>query len=292
MTEIRQLERADVDAARAVWNRAAVHDVVSPALFEEKLGGADSQAYVALDADAVVGIAVGALWPVTETVRGSVRLLAVAPGVRRRGVATGLLDAVADNLRSRGATVLRLAECAPNYLTPGVDARYASGLAFATARGFRQLGESVNLGVDLSSDDWADDRGRLDAAGVTVRRATPADEASLDRLLDSEWPTWRPEVEIALAQGTLHLAIRDGDALGFAAHGATNAEQGWFGPMGTAEAARGLGIGAVLLRRCLADLRADGHPRATIAWAAALPFYERACGATVERRFRRFERAL
>ncbi len=62
--------------------------------------------------------------------------------------------------------------------------------------------------------------------------------------------------------------------------------------MGTDPAARGLGVGAVLLRRCLRDLRQRGLGRATIAWAAALPFYERACGATVERRFRRVEKAL
>ena len=114
----------------------------------------------------------------------------------------------------------------------------------------------------------------------------------LGTMLDENWPAWHPEVEIAVARGTPHLAERDGTALGFAAHSACNVEWGWFGPMGTAPAARGLGIGAVLLHRCLADLRSAGHDRATIAWAAALPFYERACGAQPSHHFRRFERPL
>ena len=292
MIEICALEPGDAEAARAVWNRAAGHDPLSSGLFTEKLGGAESRAWIAREAGAVAGVAVGALWPVGGVVRGSVRLLAVAPEAQRQGVGTALLDAVAADLRARGATVLRLAECAPNYLTPGVDVRYTAGQAFAAARGFAELGESVNLGVDLEADDWTDDLARLDRAGVTLRRGTAADAPALGRLLDAEWPAWHAEAAMALAAGTLHLALRDGDVLGFAAHSATNAELGWFGPMGTDASARGLGIGAVLLRRCLADLRAAGHDRATIAWAAALPFYERACGATVERRFRRYERTL
>ena len=288
------LERGEARAARAAWNRGAPHDAVSPALFDEKVWGAPAGlALAARQSGVIVGLAVGVLWPVPGAVRGSVRLLAVVPEARRRSVATALVEALAGPLAAGGATVLRLAEAAPNYLTPGVDARYGSGRAFAAARGFQDIGESVNLAVDLDQD-WstgADER-RLAALGVTVRRADGGDRPLLGALLDAEWPAWHPEAQVALGLGTLHLAVRDGRALAFAAHSATNAEAGWFGPMGTAPDARGLGLGAVLLRRCLADLRAAGHARATIAWAAALPFYAEVAGATVSRRFRRFERAL
>ena len=91
---------------------------------------------------------------------------------------------------------------------------------------------------------------------------------------------------------SVHLAVRGADVLGFAAHSSSHAGMPWFGPMGTAPAARGLGVGAVLLRHCLADLREAGHAQATIAWAASLPFYEKAVGATVSHRFRRVERPL
>lgn len=291
---LRALEDADLDAARALWNRSAPLDALSPALFQEKLSA--SRSWLALEDGAPVGLAVGAQWPIPGETRGSVRLLAVAPEARRRSVGTALLERVAADLEDVGATVLRVGECAPNYLTPGVDVRYDAAPAFLEAAGFAPVGESVNLGVDLEAEDWSTlgDERRLIEAGVAVRRAAPGDRTALGRLLDENWPAWHPEVAVAGAGAppSIHVAVRDGDVLGFAAHSANNAELGWFGPMGTSPAARGLGIGAVLLRRCLADLRVRGLEAATIAWAAALPFYERACGATVTRRFGRWERAV
>ncbi|PAP78315.1 GNAT family N-acetyltransferase [Rubrivirga marina] len=301
---LRPLRPADLGAAHALWQRSAALDPIPPAVLAEKLWGDPAGPALAAEIGGdLAGVGSGAIWYVPgeptgrrSQRRGSVRLLAVAPERRRRGVGSALLRALAEALRQRGATSLRIGEAAPNYLTPGVDVRYDAAPAFFAAHGLRETGEAVNLGVDLMEEDWATtgDEARLDAAGVSVRRATEADRAALAALLDAHWPAWQPEADGALARRppAVHLALRDGGALGFAAHSATNAPLGWFGPMGTAPEARGLGVGAVLLRRCLADLKAEGHERATIAWAAALPFYERACGATVERRFRRFERAL
>ena len=296
---IRPLHPAD--AARALWNRSVPLWPMTPALWAEMVDA--EVALVATEAggaahgqEEVVGLAVGARWPVADGMRGSVRLLAVDPAHRRRGLGTALLDAVAEALGQRGATVLRLGEGAPVYLTPGIDLREAAGLAFADARGFAPIGEAVHLGVALGplDTDTEADGARLAEAGVTVRRATPSDHAPLARLLDAAWPAWHPEVAHALANDppSVHLAVRGADVLGFAAHSSSHAGMPWFGPMGTAPAARGLGVGAVLLRHCLADLREAGHAQATIAWAASLPFYEKAVGATVSHRFRRVERAL
>lgn len=293
---LRPLRRDETNAARALWSRSAPHDPLTPALFDEKVWGEPAGLALAAELDGdLAGIGVGVLWPGAER-RGSIRLLAVAPGARRHGIGAALVSALAHDLRQQGATVLRIGESAPNYLTPGVDVRYDAAPAFFDALGFDPIGEAVNLGVDLSDDDWRTDadESRLADANVEVRRAAASDRDALGVLLDAHWPSWRAETDRALANAppTLHLALRDGSVLGFAAHSANNVGSGWFGPMGTSPDARGLGIGATLLRRCLADLRAAGLGRATIAWAAALPFYERACGATVERRFRRLERAL
>lgn len=292
---VRPLRPDEGPAAHALWARSAPLDPVSYAVLAETLWGEPAgPALAAEHGGRLVGLAGGALWPTPAALRGSVRLLAVDPDHRRRGVGTALLRAVEGALRRDGAGPIRLLEAAPNYLTPGVDARNDGALAFAAARGYRDVGEAVNLAADLRQD-WgtqADER-RLARLGVSVRRFDSSDGAALDRLLDAEWPAWHAEVARARALDppALHVAVRAGEAIGFAAHSANNAPLGWFGPMGTAPAARGLGVGGVLLRRCLADLRAAGHERATIAWAAALPFYARACGATVDRRFRRLEAA-
>nr|WP_256862898.1 hypothetical protein [Microbispora sp. GKU 823] len=62
--------------------------------------------------------------------------------------------------------------------------------------------------------------------------------------------------------------------------------------MGTAEAARGLGVGRVLLRRCLADQAAAGQTSAQIGWVGPLRFYSRTVGARTERVFWLYRRAL
>jgi hypothetical protein len=62
--------------------------------------------------------------------------------------------------------------------------------------------------------------------------------------------------------------------------------------MGTAEEARGLGVGRVLLRRCLADQAETGRQEAQIGWVGPIHFYARAIGARVERVFWLFRRSL
>jgi hypothetical protein len=54
--------------------------------------------------------------------------------------------------------------------------------------------------------------------------------------------------------------------------------------MGTGGELRKLGIGGVLLRRCLNDMRELGHVRtAQIGWVGPIPFYARTVDAYVER---------
>ena len=281
-------------AAWALWQRAAPLDAVQPDALADVLWGAGASAVSAEVDGEVVGLAAGALWPVPGETRGQVRAVAVAPEHRRRGTGTALLDEVERRLVAEGAESIRLVEGAPVYLSPGIDVRNDAALAFARAAGSEEIGEAVDLGTDLGAEDWdtGEAESRLAAGGVVVRRATGADADALNRLLSDTWPAWTAEAVCALGQSPppLWLALRDGAVLGFAAHSVTPAARGRFGPMGTDPAARGLGIGGVLLRRCLADL-AGAHDRAVIGWAAALPFYARACGATVARRYRRFERS-
>ncbi|GAA3446682.1 hypothetical protein [Planomonospora venezuelensis] len=59
-----------------------------------------------------------------------------------------------------------------------------------------------------------------------------------------------------------------------------------------APAARGLGAGRVLLRRCLAETRAAGLVRAQISWVGPLGFSSRAVGARAERVFWLYRRDL
>ena len=94
----------------------------------------------------------------------------------------------------------------------------------------------------------------------------------------------------SLAKGGSEGSAKDGAILGFAAYGSSRPS--WFGPMGTTAAARGRGIGSVLLRRCLADQRANGYDTAQIGWVGPMPFYSTAVGARVERVFFLYRKQL
>ena len=295
---VRDLREGDGRAALALWNRAAPYDPLTPGLWREKVWEEPSPGprLVAEASGEVVGVAVGALWGPPNGSRGTVKLLAVAPEARRRGIGGRLLGAVEGGLREAGAETCRIAECSPNYLVPGVDLRYTPGWLFVQKHGYAHVGEAVNMHVDLAAEAWETAAGeaRLAGAGVEVRRARADDLGAVMAFLDAHWPAWKPEIASAFAQRpvSLHLAWRGGDLLGFSAYDANNRGTGWFGPMGTAPEARGLGIGGVLCRRCLRDLRAQGREAATIPWVAPVGFYAHHAGAHVSRVFHRFEKRL
>ena len=116
--------------------------------------------------------------------RGHVDLLAVAPPARSTGAGGRLLAAAEEELRAGGATQIWLGQGPPVWLWPGVDFRYTAMVCLAERSGYQRCGEEVNMAVDLASAPLgtdADER-RLAAAGITVRRARPAEAARRCRL--------------------------------------------------------------------------------------------------------------
>jgi mycothiol synthase len=225
---------------------------------------------------------------------GYVDLVAVHPEFRAHGRGAALLKEAESCFFGLGATRSVLGSVGPCYAWPGIDTEASAMLALARAAGYERCGEARNLDVDLLEADLttARDEERLRACGIEVRRAAgPSEEALID-FARSFGGTWDDEVRFALAStpARCHVAVRGAEVVGFAAHG-TNRTR-WFGPMGTSAEERGKGIGTVLLRRCLSDLRAAGCSSAEISWVGPVEFYSRAVGARAGRRFARFERQL
>jgi mycothiol synthase len=251
-----------------------------------------------------------------RTTLGYIDLLAVAPAAAGRGTGRALLDAMEAQLAGRGAEELVIGGHPPVYLWPGIDVRYTAMICLAGRAGYERYADATDMAVDLTTGDLttgdlttgdlttgdlttgdlttgdlgaADlrrDSGRLTAGGITLRRATRTESPALTSWLRAgPWgqSTWPEEVAATLDREpvTCHVACRDGQYLGFACHGSVRA--GWFGPMGTLDAERGLGIGAALLRRCLADMRAAGQQTAMIGWVGPIRFYARTVGARVDR---------
>ncbi|MCW3839248.1 GNAT family N-acetyltransferase [Micromonospora yasonensis] len=251
----------------------------------------------AVRAGELIGVLVGSV-SARDPRLGHVDLLAVAPAERRRGVGRALLTEAERRLAGLGAEELLLAGNPPYYAWPGIDVRYTPAVCAALRLGYRQDRTAWNMTADLAAGSpalrstEAAER-RLAEGGVTVRRAEPADLPALAAFArDTFGGAWDGELAGSLGRpdAGAHLAERDGAILGFAAYGSSRPS--WFGPMGTAPAAEGSGIGGVLLRRCLRDQAAAGIGAAQIGWVGPVPFYSGAAGARIERVFFLYRKAL
>ncbi len=205
---------------------------------------------------------------VSVTCGKALRILAVDREQRRHGIGGALLS----DAEARGARIV--AAEAGNYFTPGVVESDAATIEFFTHRGYKEIAWTQNLVAGVARGEW----------GAGVARATHATRERVLAFIEKEFGRiWRFEASHAFANdpATLVYVEADGQIAGFAAHEANNRGLGFFGPTGVARAHRGRGLGALLLRASLADLRRLGYERVIIPWTDAIDFYRKACGAVV-----------
>jgi mycothiol synthase len=229
------------------------------------------------------------------TTEGFIDLLVVDGGERRRGIGRQLADEMERQLAARGCERICLAGHGPYYAWPGVDIHYTAAVCFAEDLGYRRQACEVNMEVDLRSADLdaAVAQDALRDAGIEIRRASPADDGPLQESLASTWQrSWITEIAAALRsrQAGLYLAAQDGRYVGFCAYGLNRMHE--IGPVGTSPNRRGLGIGGVLLKRCLADQRDQGVAIAELVWAGPLSYFSRTLNATIGRAFWQYEKDL
>lgn len=215
--------------------------------------------------------------PVVRGDRGFVKFLAVHPRVRRKGIGSALLGRAEAFCREHGVSEVEVGASAPYYVVPGLDVRITEGVGLLEGAGYERRGEAVNLSAPLRD---------VPEPPLPVETATDADLDALRDWVAEEHPTWLVELERAVALGT--CVAHGGRA--FCCFDVNR--DGWVGPMATRTADRGRGLGAAVLLGALHRLAARGHERAEIAWAEALPFYAKTCGARVSRVFWRYRKRL
>jgi mycothiol synthase len=301
-TELRTACAQDLPALRAVAAAALSHDDDAADAVDLLWSGPQplpDLRIAALAGRQVVGVALGSMSTVTPAgapayARGHVNLLAVAPAHRGHGLGRALLTTLEERLHAAGATQLVIRGSNPFYAWPGIDTRYTAAVCLAEAGGYQRDGEAFNMTVELDRAplDTAADERRLAASGIEVRRLRSDDEPRFSDWMRTWGGTWQAEAAAALTKTPVgcHIAVRDGDYVGFACHGVNR--RTWFGPMGTEKSLRGQGVGAVLLRRCLTDQRAAGLRTAEIGWTGPIGFYARSVYAELGRIFWLYRKPL
>ncbi len=122
----------------------------------------------------------------------------------------------------------------------------------------------------------------LRRAGFVVRRAQPWELTPVREFVARHFgPRWADEISAGFARQpvSVHVALREGRLVGFAAHECTR--RNFFGPAGVAEAERGRGLGRALLLASLWALRELGYAYAIIGGVGPAEFYERVCNAVL-----------
>lgn len=204
----------------------------------------------------------GRLIGISVTCGRALRLIAVDPEHRRRGIGSQLVGG-------------RVAFAEPgNYFTPGVVESDTATRAFFAKHGFIE-------------ERWTSNLETTQLPGTIPSQVRRVDDLKPERVLGFVEKhfgrAWRFECENAGSR--LFFIEHDGEIAGFAAHDANNRGLGFFGPTGVAESMRGRGFGTLLLHASLADLRSMGYVRVVIPWTEAIDFYAKACGARVTHRF-------
>lgn len=283
-----ELTVADVPAARALLAAACPHDRAADVAEEKLLGASPRGQPVALAARAG-GVLVG----VAAASGDRIRLLAVSPDARNRGIGSALLQACEQTIWAGAHRRARVLDEPGNYLAPGVDVANGDTLAWLARRGYARRDEHESLVVELRDNPRvtaarADElAARCRERGYVLRRARADEREAVSAAISIGFGgAWPFEIERALDHSPcgLHVAEQGGRIAAFAAHDGNNRGLGWFGPAGTWPEHRGQGLGEALLIACLVDVAAV-HPRSEIAWIGPREFYERALGPMVTRRF-------
>ena len=120
-----------------------------------------------------------------------------------------------------------------------------------------------------------------DFSGAVIRKPLAPEYDLVVRWVGQQFsPGWASEARSAVANRpvSLFIAMRGGDLVGFCCYDAT--ARGFVGPIGVDARAHGQGVGAALLRACLADMGAVGYAYAIAGAVGAPGFFRRVAGAT------------
>ncbi len=250
----------------------------------------------AYEDDKIVGFAMGVIRHRDDEDMGYIKFICTHPNYQRNGIAKELYSRIEEGIRQNGVGKIRLIESWPNYYMAGIDPFYTEAVSFFERLGYVKDGDAANLICDLESQNFStsDEEEKANANGIEIKRAEKSDFNKIIDWAKHNFKAWKFEISNTFKNEpiSLHIAKLGGEIIAFSAHECNNPGLGWFGPIGTSEAARGKKVGGILLKRCLQDMKDFGYKEAIIPWVANIPFYMHYINSKVNRVFWRYEKLL
>lgn len=273
---IRQFRGDDEAQLLTVWRAAMNHDAVSADTFRTKVlldpNFRADHLPVAVVEDEIVGFVLGLTRQVPLFLQGLepdaawITAFGVHPEFRRCGIGRALFEDLLQRLAHEGRKEVAISPYVPNYFVPGIDANAYPGTVDWLERrlGFRTLNQAISMGADLTGfrippDVLAREQALLEQ-GVTVQPVTAGDLPDLMPFIVEHfgWDWYRHARDYLLEifgadphRVCFLVARQHGEVVGFCQQRLER-----FGPFGVNPHKRNLGIGRVLLFRCLAEMRA------------------------------------
>ncbi len=175
----------------------------------------------------------------------------------------------------------------PDYWFPGLDPRHTEALFFLKKHGFQKGMERINLCVDLTNISEIQPLNIIN--GFEISRALPSDREELASLKfmpkGYRLGFWPEEIILSFKNDPITTFIakenQTGKIIGWASHSVSF--PGTFGPTGVKSGLQGQGIGGLLLKWCLWDLKQIGVKKCVIRWVSGNTpyFYLKSNGAHI-----------
>ena len=283
---VRGYRPGDERAVVALWNRCLPTDPITRERFVRQVlldVNFDPSGFLVAELD---GVVVGFLLAIvrstpmqgldTEPDDGWITVFFVDPASRNRGIGRALLGRGRAYIAERGRRWVSVSPYAPNYFWPGVDpVRYPEAARLLRKSGFEDVERPVSMSASLLEftipEGVRELQRRREAEGYTF--ATLRDDQIVGLLgFNSKHfsADWARAIRDALARDVARervlVAARGEDVAGFCLYGGYDRVAERFGPFGVHPGLRRLGLGRVLLYRCLERMRADGLQNAWFLW--------------------------
>jgi len=298
--KIRKYKDTDFKSVLDFLNSNSEFDSFTETLLKEKLYSDPDfnkeTVFIAERNNKIIGFIQGVSRNIETVKYAYIKLFAVKKENRRQGIGTELYNKVYESFQKQKADIIRVYDVPLNYFMPGIDPRYTPALCFFEKKGFKKFDETCNLTVDLKNQNFkiSKELKFLKKENIIVSRATEKDTEELLIFVSEEWKLWQHEVKTALYSepAAVFIARHKGKIKAFSAYNGNNIGTAWFGPMGTHPDLRGKGIGGILLKLCLQDMKSQGFKKSTIPWVGPIAFYSHYANAVVERVFWRYQLKL